>query len=210
MNVEISKIPITLRDYFFHDPFFKANWHKFDELKESVVKVSKEVLNKFRGFFQTLAYMPFLGYNKEESEVEIHHFPRKWMLPSLPELQDNKDALEIYRDLDNELIRFQETKDELEITLDTHIFKPDEISVTVDDGQIVVVGYHKDEMDDGKRSTLRQFRRKYVLPAGLDQKDVVSNLSKDGVLVITARRGVGSKPVLEALDADDWVYTGYM
>ena len=207
---EISKIPITLRDYFFHDPFFKLNWHKFDDLKESVFKVSKEALHKCQGFFRNLAYMPFMGYNKEEGEVEILHFPRKWMLPSLPELDDKKDELEIYKDLDNELIRFHESEDKLEITLDTHLYQPDEISVTVDDGQIIIVGCHKDEMDEGKRSTLRQFRRRYVLPVGLDGKDVISNLSKDGILVITARKGAGSKPVLEKLDADDWIYTGYV
>jgi len=39
---------------------------------------------------------------------------------------------------------------------------------------------------------IRQFHRIYSLPEGVTDKDVVSNLSADGVLVVTAKKGAAA------------------
>jgi len=49
-----------------------------------------------------------------------------------------------------------------------------------------VEGRHEEKAEDGSKMVSRSFSRKYTLPRGANGQDVVSNLSSDGVLVITA------------------------
>jgi crystallin alpha B len=51
-----------------------------------------------------------------------------------------------------------------------------------------VEGKHEEKAEDGSRMVARQFVRKYTLPQGAKPEDVTSNLSSDGVLVITAKK----------------------
>ncbi len=37
-----SKVPITLRDFFFTDPFFKTSWDDFDRVREEMLKESRD------------------------------------------------------------------------------------------------------------------------------------------------------------------------
>ena len=53
-------------------------------------------------------------------------------------------------------------------------------------------GKHEDKSEDGKMINIRQFHRIYSLPEGVTDKDVVSNLSADGVLVVTAKKGAAA------------------
>ena len=52
---------------------------------------------------------------------------------------------------------------------------------------------HEERSQDGKKVTIRQFQRMYTLPEGVTKDDVVTNLSADGVLVVTAKKGAASK-----------------
>nr|QOX58980.1 small heat shock protein 21.2 [Trogoderma granarium] len=77
-------------------------------------------------------------------------------------------------------------KDKFEISLDVQQFAPNEITVkTTGDNVIEVEGKHEEKQDE-HGSISRHFVRKYMLPRGHDIKQVVSNLSSDGVLTITA------------------------
>ena len=58
---------------------------------------------------------------------------------------------------------------------------------------VVVDGKHEERSEDGRRISCRQFRRMYGLPEGTRAEDVASNLSKDGVLVITAKKPAAIK-----------------
>merc|ERR1712107_864737 len=53
---------------------------------------------------------------------------------------------------------------------------------------------HKEKAEDGSKMVSRQFIRKYTLPTGAKSEDVVSNLSSDGVLVVTANK---SNPAID-------------
>ena len=65
-------------------------------------------------------------------------------------------------------------------------YRPDELKVHTENNMVVVDGKHEERSADGRKVTCRQFRRAYRLPEGAKAEDVASNLSKDGVLVITA------------------------
>ncbi|XP_047121575.1 alpha-crystallin A chain-like [Schistocerca piceifrons] len=76
-------------------------------------------------------------------------------------------------------------KEGFEVSLDVQQFKPDEISVKMMDDFIVVEGKH-DERKDEHGYISRQFTRRYKLPDDVELEQVVSKLSSDGVLTITA------------------------
>jgi len=114
-------------------------------------------------------------------------FPRRWMLPSLK--SEFKD-MDLFNGKDREVIRVKDDDNKMEVSLDTSAYRPDELSVSVAGGAITVEGKHEEKAEDGSKMVSRQFIRKYSLPAGARAEDVVSNLSSDGVLVITANKAL--------------------
>merc|ERR1712110_674773 len=93
-------------------------------------------------------------------------FPRRWMLPALN--SDFSNNTDIFK------------------SKDTSQYRPDELSVSVSDGVLRVGGKHEEKAEDGSKMVSRMFSRKYTLPASAEADQVASNLSSDGVLVITA------------------------
>merc|ERR1711874_448769 len=115
-----SRVPVTMRDFFFDDPFFKNSWEDFDKVRNAMFTESRDMWKKFDDDFRNMACM-----SRWENGWM---FPRRWMLPALnTDFSNNVD-----------------------------IFKS------------------------------KMFSRKYTLPPSTKQEEVASNLSSDGVLVITA------------------------
>jgi len=123
-------------------------------------------------------------------------FPRKWMLPSLSILNDFKDMNLFQDSKDTEVIRVKNNDEKMEVSLDTSQYRPDELSVSVARGVVTIEGKHEEKAEDGSKMVSRQFLRKYTLPKGASTEDVISNLSSDGVLVIT----VNKKKSQQAID----------
>merc|ERR550525_375729 len=76
---------------------------------------------------------------------------------------------------DNCVIRHDEDETKMEVQLDTVGYKPDELRVE---------GRHQEKSESGQVMVSRQFARQYALPQGAKPEEVVSSLSKDGVLAI--------------------------
>jgi len=112
-------------------------------------------------------------------------FPRRWMLPSLK--HEFKD-MNLFQSKDSEVIRVKEDDAKMEVSLDTSQYRPDELNVSVSGGVVTIEGKHEEKAEDGSKMVSRQFARKYTLPSGAKPQDVISNLSSDGVLVITAKK----------------------
>merc|ERR1719270_1957472 len=106
------------------------------------------------------------------------------MLPALN--SDFSNNTDIFKSKDTEVIRVKEDENKLEVSLDTSQYRPDELSVSVSDGVLRVEGKHEEKAEDGSKMVSRMFSRKYTLPPAAKSEEVVSNLSSDGVLVITA------------------------
>ncbi|XP_015594710.1 protein lethal(2)essential for life [Cephus cinctus] len=81
--------------------------------------------------------------------------------------------------------RIESDKDKYQVILDVQQFAPNEITVKTVDNSIVVEAKHEEKKDEHGYVS-RQFVRRYVLPEDHDINQVVSNLSSDGVLTITA------------------------
>ncbi|XP_065090026.1 protein lethal(2)essential for life-like [Ochlerotatus camptorhynchus] len=76
-------------------------------------------------------------------------------------------------------------KDAFQIILDVQQFAPEEITVRTAEKYIIVQGKHEEKRDEHGYVS-RHFTRRYALPEGHDPNDVVSTLSSDGVLTVTA------------------------
>lgn len=79
----------------------------------------------------------------------------------------------------------QQDKDKFQVILDVQQFAPNEITVKTSGNSIIVEGKHEEKQDEHGFIS-RHFVRRYVLPADNDINDVVSSLSSDGILTVTA------------------------
>merc|ERR1712151_752258 len=72
--------------------------------------------------------------------------------------------------------------------LDSFKTKDDDtkMKVSVDRGVVTVEGKHEEKAKDGSTMVSRMFSKKYTLPSDAKEEDVVSKLSSDGILVVTA------------------------
>lgn len=94
-------------------------------------------------------------------------------------LKELQKDFETVQKLDDKEFRFR---------VDVQHYKPEEISVKLEDNVVVVEGKHE-ERSDAHGTISRQFVRKFALPQGVVNVDKLqSNLSTDGVLTITAPR----------------------
>jgi len=41
------RVPITLRDLFWHDPFFSSNWEDFHKIHDEMMSETRAIWNKF-------------------------------------------------------------------------------------------------------------------------------------------------------------------
>merc|ERR1712020_609007 len=189
-----SRVPVTMRDFFFDDPFFKNSWDDFDKVRDAMFTESRDMWNNIMlespaggaitAEEQTSAPRSLMRQDSKSRWENGWMFPRRWMLPALN--SDFSNNTDIFKSKDTEVIRIKEDESKLEVSLDTSQYRPDELSVAVSDGVLVVEGKHEEKAEDGSKMVARSFSRKYSLPATAEASQVASNLSSDGVLVITA------------------------
>jgi HSP20 family molecular chaperone IbpA len=109
------------------------------------------------------------------------HFMR---LPSIFNEETSKDMFKLN---DEQQINVKDDDGNFQISLDTSSYRPDEIKIDVNANNVLTVeAKHEEKSEDGNKHVSRHFLRKYTLPEGCKADTVVSNLSADGVLMITA------------------------
>merc|ERR1719330_717946 len=96
---------------------------------------------------------------------------------------DDQDS--IFKAKDSNVIDLVNDDSKLEVSLDITGYKPDELKVTAGQGMICVEGKHEEKSEAGQVMVSRQFSKKYSMPASARAEEVVSDLSQDGVLVIS-------------------------
>merc|ERR1711962_170657 len=166
-------VPMTLRDKFMEDPFFSCSLSMMD--KSSMKTSSSSCYSSSNSSLS--------GENTENKTGLVSSWrhwmiPRQWMMPplldhSFPELKDCH------------LLGQEEDETKLEISLNTVGYKPEELKVNVCQDEVRVEGRHEENNEEGKMMVRRQFVRRYTLPQEADRASIVSNLSQDGVMVIT-------------------------
>ena len=79
-----------------------------------------------------------------------------------------------------------EDHENFKVSFDTSKFKPEELTIRSEDGELLVEGKQEIKSDDGYST--RQFVRTYSLPRNIDRDSFTSRLSKEGILSIEAKK----------------------
>lgn len=209
----MSLIPVTLRDLFWSDPFFESAWGPdFNLLRRDMMREHQRMWDRFGHEFmedrgdrcnhckpeaitdgnkmdskkkkvekgEKMETNGTMVERNEDKEMFLPWFmpPRRWLGPSFGFGEETSRA--------NQLMRVKEDDSKFEVSLDTHEFRPDELKVNVKDNMLSVEGKHEERSEEGNSYVSKHFVRKYTLPKGCDATNVNSNLSSDGVLMITA------------------------
>merc|ERR1711915_609385 len=87
-----------------------------------------------------------------------------------------------------ESMHMKEDDGQVKLSYDTSGYKPDELKVSVHRGVLTIEGKHEEKDESGQRMVSRMFSRKQTLPKDVKSEDIVSNLSSEGVLTVTAPR----------------------
>merc|ERR1711971_224005 len=176
-----SMVPMNLRDSFFDDPLFQDNWLDIQKTQKNFFTQAQEQFRQQRERMES---------SMNES-MNISNFFNKDF--ALSKFDDDFDFFKFNKDFgfskmslkDAHELSVKETEESLEIKLDTAGFKPDELRVTAGSGVVSVEGKHEEKTEKGESMLSRMMSRQYPLPAQARPSDVVSNLSRDGILVVT-------------------------
>ena len=55
------RVPVTLRDHFWKDPFFSSNWEDFDQIRKQMIEDSKKMWSKFDEEFSKMGSSSMLS-----------------------------------------------------------------------------------------------------------------------------------------------------
>merc|ERR1712198_344818 len=107
-----------------------------------------------------------------------------WMMPSRNQVLQNpfKEFKSIFNE---EETKMNEDDAKIELRIDASEYKPEELNVSVQSGRLLVEGKHEERKEDGSAYVKKSFSRSYTLPKEAQADLMVSNLSSEGVLVIT-------------------------
>merc|ERR1712172_449753 len=53
-----SRVPVTMRDFFFDDPFFKNTWEDFDKVRDGMFSQSRDMWKRFDEDFRNMPACP--------------------------------------------------------------------------------------------------------------------------------------------------------
>ena len=158
-------IPTKMRKSFSEDPFFKDTWDELEKSQKNFFESSR------KQFEESVKRMESAMKDFSRDIIRFEDdFPRMSPKMSL---------------LDADELKVLEAGDKVELSLDTAGYKPDELKVTAGRGVVCVEGKHEEKTQSGEVMVSRQMSKQYQLPSSADPAQVTSNLSRDGVLLIT-------------------------
>ena len=178
-----TRVPMTLREHFLQDPFFMSAWDDMERMRGSFFRSSSMNMLESSGQQQreevSSNQEKSLANNSSEDRFGKWMVPRTWMLPSLV------DSDKMSKMTDSSVLSYSDSEHKLEISLNTSGYKAEEIRVNINGDELCVEGRHEEKSEAGQVMVARQFTKSYSLPQGAIKEKVESNLSQDGVLVIT-------------------------
>lgn len=82
--------------------------------------------------------------------------------------------------------KFVDDRESFKVSFDVSKFKPEEITIRSEDGELLVEG--KQDVKNEEGYSTRHFVRSYSLPRNIDRDSFQSRLSKEGILSIEAKK----------------------
>merc|ERR1711952_174453 len=149
------RVPITLRDLFWQDPFFSSNWEDFHKIHDEMMSETRAIWNKFDEqlkHFEAKSPLPL----ENEAKVPGWVFPQKrghfMRLPSIFNEETSKDMFK-----DEQQITVKDDETTFELSLDPSHYRPDEIKVLVQNDILTVEADHEEKAEDGSKHVSRRF-----------------------------------------------------
>jgi len=207
-------VPLTRRDFFWDDSFFSNFWDDFEKLRSDIWRGNDEFFNRFN--HQEIASRPRLvggklintsgsfmkessmekSFKKESSSSLASNFARnsftsdsdfglsrRWLMPK--GIFDEDLAKFQFKD---EVLCVKDDDNKFEVSIDTHGFRPEDLQVKIQDNVVSIQGKHEEKTDESnsKSYVSRHLAKSFTLPRGCKMETVSSNLSKDGLLIVSA------------------------
>lgn len=132
-NCKCHRVPVTLRDHFWRDPFFSSNWEDFDKIRQQMIEDSKQMWSRFDDEFKNISSSSTASSMKSTSKMsertnqtsdgnkERSLWPSRFSrLPSI--FTDFDDFPSFSKD--DQIIKVKNDDKGFEVSLDTHHFRP--------------------------------------------------------------------------------------
>merc|ERR1711923_178143 len=127
-------------------------------------------------------FSPFSMRSAFDNSLFSNRWNDDWMVPS----RNIDNQFKEFRSLFNkEEAKVEEDNTRMEVRIDASEYKPEELKVSVQSRRLLVEGRHEEKKEDGSGYIQRSFSRSYTLPKEAEADKMVSNLSSEGILVIT-------------------------
>merc|ERR1712012_1147067 len=127
-------------------------------------------------------FSPFSMRSAFDDSFFSNRWNDDWMVPS----RNLDNQFKEFRSLFNkEEAKVEEDNTRMEVRIDASEYQPEELKVSVQSGRLLVEGRNEEKKDDGSGYIQRSFSRSYTLPKEAEADKMVSNLSSEGILVIT-------------------------
>nr|AEE62721.1 unknown [Dendroctonus ponderosae] len=153
----MSVVPLSFRDWWDDEDFFNLRPSRLLDQQFGVGLKRDDLLNSFRTLPRSYLTRNYL---------------RPWSSSNVLQRQESGSTI-------------QQDKDKFQVILDVQQFAPNEITVKTSGNSIIVEGKHEEKQDEHGFIS-RHFTRRYQLPTEHDVEGVVSSLSSDGILTVTA------------------------
>ncbi len=193
---------MTKRDFFWDDPFFSDVWEDFDRLRKDIWQENRDFFSRFEQQHQALEKESFssssMSSKKNASRaLSTSDHRRNWLLPRFEDdFFDDADFKHWPKLLttSDEILKVSDDDTKFQVSVNTHGYKPEELQVKVKDNVVTIEAKHEEKSEDKSKKSFvsRQFSRSYTLPQGCKMETVKSNLSADGILMVTAPKAAKS------------------
>merc|ERR1712198_86041 len=164
----------------FEKDFFSQSLGEFSKVREMMMEENQKTWERFGEDFRNMSSVS--SSSMEQSHMRDSRSGQRFITPRENIWRMNRNPH------DKESTLMKEDDGQVKLSYDTPGYKPDELKVSVDRGVLTVEGKHEEKDEAGQRFVSRMFSRKQTLPKDVKSEDIVSNLSSDGVLTVTAPR----------------------
>ena len=141
-------------------------------------------------------FSPFSMRSAFDNSFFSNRWNDDWMVPS----RNLDNQFKEFRSLFNkEEAKVEEDNTRMEVRIDASEYKPEELKVSVQSGRLLVEGKHEEKKDDGSAYVQKSFYRSFTLPKEAEADKIVSNLSSEGVLVVTAPKTKSAPAIMNEI-----------
>merc|ERR1712008_152595 len=183
------------------DPIFSRSWDEFDQMRRDMIAKSRQAWNKFDEDMKRLETKSFSKSLNIDTNLNEANDPT----PPKEEVKEEKKETNIVeeiktKDLKSEnldedrrsffspikFVRFPSMFGDEKVEKRSMFKDENELKVNVTQNNLTVEAKHTEKSEDGRSFVSKQFCRRYTLPRDCKYELLASNLSADGVLVISA------------------------